>query len=275
MPGCAGLEDLEFLPSGDAALTRRATKYSGRLAVVVRFSRSRGRYERQGILVEIDALEKAEQECAEDADERAAAGSAGRRAARTRSRIGYPDDETNKTLFPGCPPGDAAAIAQHTAVRGSGRVGRTAAGRTLEERDLTAAVLPRFVTAIPNTMSYWRVEWIVVCPATHRRADRPDYAIVAELALGASLLLWSTMLGLTHSTGESLNAFVTRACPLHPRALVARNSLCCEGQTPAPKLVSENGRHALLVDGTPYLVLGAQIGNQVHGRRAAGCVACA
>jgi hypothetical protein len=32
-------------------------------------------------------------------------------------------------------------------------------------------------------------------------------------------------------------------------------------QTPAPKLVSENGRHALLVDGAPYLVLGAQIGN--------------
>lgn len=32
-------------------------------------------------------------------------------------------------------------------------------------------------------------------------------------------------------------------------------------QTPAPKLVSEGGRHALLVDGAPYLVLGAQIGN--------------
>jgi Domain of unknown function (DUF5597)/Beta-galactosidase len=32
-------------------------------------------------------------------------------------------------------------------------------------------------------------------------------------------------------------------------------------QTPAPKLVSSNGRHALLVDGSPYLVLGAQIGN--------------
>jgi Domain of unknown function (DUF5597)/Beta-galactosidase len=32
-------------------------------------------------------------------------------------------------------------------------------------------------------------------------------------------------------------------------------------QTPAPKLVSEQGRHALLVDGSPYLVLGAQIGN--------------
>jgi len=39
---CARLDDLEFLPSGDTALTRRATKYSGRVAVVVRFSRSRG-----------------------------------------------------------------------------------------------------------------------------------------------------------------------------------------------------------------------------------------
>ena len=49
---CAGMGDLEYLPSGDTALTRRATKYSGTSAVVVRFSRSRGRYERQGILVE-------------------------------------------------------------------------------------------------------------------------------------------------------------------------------------------------------------------------------
>ena len=38
-----------------------------------RFSRSRKRYERQGILVEIAAIEKAERECAEDAGERAAA----------------------------------------------------------------------------------------------------------------------------------------------------------------------------------------------------------
>jgi hypothetical protein len=37
--------------------------------------------------------------------------------------------------------------------------------------------------------------------------------------------------------------------------------LAVRAQTPAPKLISENGRHALLVDGTPYLVLGAQTGN--------------
>ncbi|MDX2154390.1 MAG: hypothetical protein SFV54_26855 [Bryobacteraceae bacterium] len=59
---CARLDDLEFLPSGDAMVTRRAKKYSARSAVVVRFSRSRGRYERQGLLVERAALERAERE---------------------------------------------------------------------------------------------------------------------------------------------------------------------------------------------------------------------
>jgi hypothetical protein len=44
------------------------------------------------------------------------------------------------SLFPHCPPSETAAIAAHTAARGSGRVGRTAAGRKLEEQALTAAV---------------------------------------------------------------------------------------------------------------------------------------
>ena len=57
---CAKMDDLEFLPAGDTALTRRSTRYSDRTAVVVRFSRTRGRYERQGVLVEKSALEKAE-----------------------------------------------------------------------------------------------------------------------------------------------------------------------------------------------------------------------
>jgi hypothetical protein len=69
---CADLDHLVFLESGDAALTRRATKHSSLWAVVVRFSRSRGRYERQGVLVQPEALEKAEEECLEDADLRAA-----------------------------------------------------------------------------------------------------------------------------------------------------------------------------------------------------------
>lgn len=57
---CVGLDDLEFLSAGDALLTRRAKAKSTRHAVVVRFSRSRRRYERQGLLVEPQALKDAE-----------------------------------------------------------------------------------------------------------------------------------------------------------------------------------------------------------------------
>ena len=139
---CAGFGDLEFLAAGDVALTRRATKHSAQNAVVVRFSRTRKRYERQGILVETSALEKAEQECAEDADERAAgrAREAVRRREEDRKLVARMAKQIG-VLFPGCPPLELAAIAEHTAARGSGRVGRTEAGRNLEERALTAAVV--------------------------------------------------------------------------------------------------------------------------------------
>ena len=59
---CVGLGDLEFLPAGDTLLTRRARANSARHAVVVRFSRTRRRYERQGLLLEPDAIARAKQE---------------------------------------------------------------------------------------------------------------------------------------------------------------------------------------------------------------------
>jgi hypothetical protein len=62
---CVGLDDLEFLPAGDALLTRRVKAKSGRSAVVVRFSRSRRRYERQGLLVEPGALTAAQRDLTE------------------------------------------------------------------------------------------------------------------------------------------------------------------------------------------------------------------
>jgi hypothetical protein len=65
---CAGLGDLEFLPAGDALLTRRAKAKSARHAVVVRFSRQRRRYERQGLLVEPRALEEAQRELQREQD---------------------------------------------------------------------------------------------------------------------------------------------------------------------------------------------------------------
>ena len=67
---CADLDHLEYLPRGDAALTRRATKYSNLKAVVLQWSRTRNKYERQGILLETDAIIRAEAECAADAIQR-------------------------------------------------------------------------------------------------------------------------------------------------------------------------------------------------------------
>ena len=60
MLDCADVGHLVFLPSGDAALTRRATRFSGLSAVVVRWSSSRKRCERQGIPAEAEAIECAE-----------------------------------------------------------------------------------------------------------------------------------------------------------------------------------------------------------------------
>ena len=59
---CAGLDDLVFLPAGDALLTRRVKANSTRHAVVVRFSNHRRRYERQGLLIEPRALSDAREE---------------------------------------------------------------------------------------------------------------------------------------------------------------------------------------------------------------------
>ncbi|MGH2960928.1 MAG: DUF2293 domain-containing protein [Solirubrobacterales bacterium] len=138
---CADMDHLVFLAAGDAALTRRARKASGLAAVVVRFSRSRRRYERQGILVEDAALEQAERECLADEESRA------RRRLRERSRRAAEDVELQaeaareiRRLYPGCPKKQAEAIAHHTCARGSGRVGRTAAGRALDPGALALAV---------------------------------------------------------------------------------------------------------------------------------------
>jgi len=44
-------------------------------------------------------------------------------------------------VFPRCPPEEARTIAEHAAQRNSGRVGRTAAGRRLQEESVRLAVV--------------------------------------------------------------------------------------------------------------------------------------
>ena len=138
---CADFGHLEFLPAGDAALTRRTKKASGLSAVAVRWSRSRRRYERQGILAEPEAIFRAEQECLSDADVRR------RRRERDEERRASADVQLQADFaaailsqFPGCPVGRAESIARHAALRGSGRVGRSAAGRALDPDAVRLAV---------------------------------------------------------------------------------------------------------------------------------------
>ena len=139
--GCADLDHLVFLPRGDAALTRRAGKYSTLRAVVLRKSRARKRFERQGTLVEEAALIKAEEECCQDAESRERAR---QRAAERRDEI----DETHvvrfaagvSELFPHCPPAAAEAIARHACRKYSGRIGRSAAAKELDAKAVELAV---------------------------------------------------------------------------------------------------------------------------------------
>lgn len=139
---CADLDHLVFLPSGDAGLTRRARKYSTLLAVVLKWSRARKRYERQGLLVEQAALERAEEECLEDAEFRA------RRREREAERRAQLDQafvssfaEAVRVQFPGCPPDRERTIAEHACLKYSGRVGRSAAARQLDEQAVRMAVI--------------------------------------------------------------------------------------------------------------------------------------
>ncbi|MFC7591790.1 DUF2293 domain-containing protein [Nonomuraea antimicrobica] len=139
---CADLDHLVFLPSGNAALSRRAKQESGLSAVVVRFNRRRKVYQRQGLLVEEAALAAAEERCLADEEVRL------RRRERDSVRRAEQDVEFQARmaaeiarLFPGCPEPRVREIAEHAGQRGSGRVGRSAAARALDENAITLAVI--------------------------------------------------------------------------------------------------------------------------------------
>jgi hypothetical protein len=138
---CADLDHLVFLPRGDVALTRRSRKYSTLWAVVVRFSRSRGRYERQGLLVESGALERAQQECLND--------EARRRIAREKASLAREEADRHyvaefteriRSRYPNCPEDEAVSIARHACEKYSGRVGRSSAAKVFDAAAIDLAV---------------------------------------------------------------------------------------------------------------------------------------
>ena len=139
---CAELEHLPFLASGNAALTRRAKKHSRLHAVVLKWSRARKRYERQGLLVEEEALAKAEAECLADEEARR------RRRERNAERRAQLDEQfvarfaqRIREVFPSCPTDRERAIAEFACLKYSGRVGRSAAAKQLDEDAVRLAVI--------------------------------------------------------------------------------------------------------------------------------------
>jgi hypothetical protein len=138
---CADLDHLVYLPRGDAALTRRASKHSKLRAVVVQWSRTRKRYERQGILVEGAALEKAEAECVADAQERMdRCERAAKYQERRELRYVHEFARAIRERYLRCPTHTAADVAEHACRKHSRRVGRTAAAKAFSAEAVDLAV---------------------------------------------------------------------------------------------------------------------------------------
>lgn len=139
---CSDMDHLIFLPSGSAVLTRRSKKYSALSAKVLKWSKTRKRYERQGLLVEQKALTQAEQECLEDEEIRA------RKRERAAEKRMFQDKayiqsfaQKIQILYPSCPLKRAKAIAEHACQKYSGRVGRSAAAKNLDKETIRLAMI--------------------------------------------------------------------------------------------------------------------------------------
>jgi hypothetical protein len=119
----------------------RAKKHSRLWAVVVEWSRSRKRYERQGLLVEPEAIDRAIEESEADAEarERRREREAVRREALDREYVAA-FARAVRERFPSAPAGAEQAIAEHACRKYSGRVGRSAAAKALDEEAVFLAV---------------------------------------------------------------------------------------------------------------------------------------
>lgn len=138
---CSPFAEYEFLPPGNAALTRRSKKHSAMCAVLLEWNNRRRRYERKGQYVEATAIVKAEKECAADKDVRAIKN---KKAAEIRvvQDAAYIKDfgKAIREHYPNCPHKREFAIAQHACEKYSGRVGRSAAAKQFDAEMIDRAV---------------------------------------------------------------------------------------------------------------------------------------
>ena len=138
---CSTFRSYSFLPSGDAAMTRRTKKHSSRCGVVQQWNHRRKRYERKGQFIELKAIALAKQECDADKEKRLISN----KKAAVKREI---DDKIYieafsiaiKNRYPSCPTNREIEIAQHACLKHSGRVGRTANAKQFDPKMIDLAV---------------------------------------------------------------------------------------------------------------------------------------
>ena len=121
---------------------KRAKKHSTLSAAVLKWSRAQKRYERQGLLVEEDALCNAEQKFLEDSEARSRKQmrQAEKRAELDQQHIEKFAEHIRKH-FPGCPQGREILIAEYACLKYSGRIGRTTSAKNLGKESIRLAVI--------------------------------------------------------------------------------------------------------------------------------------
>ena len=157
---CSDLEHLVYLPSGNAALTRRSKKKSKMYAVVLQWSRARKRVERQGLLVEKKALENAEKECLADHEIRKK-----KNERRRESEQAFDEKYIRhfavelQNIYPNCPRNTAEKISNHACQKYSKRVGRTANAKNFDPGVLTLAAIAHIRHVETNYDSLLMEDW--------------------------------------------------------------------------------------------------------------------
>jgi hypothetical protein len=142
VPGLRGFGSPGILAVGRCRPDPPREKVFGASCRRLKWSRARKRYERQGLLVEEDALKQAEQECLADEEVRR------RNRERNAQRREELDEkyvvqfsERIRELFPNCPAGRERTIAEFACRKYSGRVGRSASAKQFDEQAVRLAVI--------------------------------------------------------------------------------------------------------------------------------------
>jgi hypothetical protein len=115
---------------------------SARVAALVQWSPGSKRWERRGTLAEPSAIAEARRQCVADAvrREQSRRVAAARRELEQREYLAAFRGAVLR-LFPGCPRAEASDIAAHACEKHSGRVGRTAASKQLDDEMVRLAVI--------------------------------------------------------------------------------------------------------------------------------------